>query len=129
METSRGSVVNRSNIFNNTKKIYLRRLPLSRFLAKTLKVNKIAMKSVSKQICRSESTLDCRSPRHSCIKLTHTTYVSCVRNYVVILTKGLLWPIIHICLRTKKKIWNNLWNCDIIRQIQLKLHNVLADAK
>ena len=38
---------------------------------KTLRVNKTAMKSFS-TICRSETTLNCRS-RHSCIKITHTT--------------------------------------------------------
>ena len=46
---------------------------LSRFLAKTLRIIKAAMKSFSK-ICRSETTLNCRS-RHSRIKLTHTTCV------------------------------------------------------
>ena len=38
------------------QKIFLRRFPLSRFLAKTLRVKKFSMKSFSK-ICRSESTL------------------------------------------------------------------------
>ena len=56
---------------NEVQKVFLRRFPLSRFLAKTLRVNKIAMKSFQ-QICRSESALNCRS-RHLCIKLTHTT--------------------------------------------------------
>ena len=55
----------------NVKKTFLRRLPLSRFLAKTLRVNKIAIKSFSK-ICTLDSTLNCEC-RHSCIKLTHTT--------------------------------------------------------
>ena len=40
-------------------------------LAKTLRVNKIAMTSFTKN-CRSESTLNCRS-RHIWIKLTYTT--------------------------------------------------------
>ena len=53
--------------------IFFRRFPLSRLLAKTLRVNKIIMKSFSK-FCRSESTLNCRSS-HSSIKLTHTTWV------------------------------------------------------
>ena len=36
------------------KKIFLRRLPLSRFLAKTLRVNKIAMKKfLKKSVVRS----------------------------------------------------------------------------
>ena len=52
------------------EKIFLRRLPLSRFLIKTLRVIKIAMQSFSK-ICRSDSSLNCRS-RHSRIKLKHT---------------------------------------------------------
>ena len=39
--------------------------------AQTLRVNKIAMKSCSKKICRSELTLNCRS-HHLRIKLTHT---------------------------------------------------------
>ena len=48
------------------KKNILRWLPTRRFLAKTLRANKFDMKD----ICRSESTLNCRS-RHSRIKLTH----------------------------------------------------------
>ena len=44
-------------------------------LVKTLRVNKIDMKSFPNISC-SQSILYCRSPRHSCIKLTHTTYVS-----------------------------------------------------
>ena len=52
-------------------KIILRRQPLSRFLVRTLRVNKIVLKSFSK-ICRSDSTLNCRS-HHSCKKLTLTT--------------------------------------------------------
>ena len=51
-------------------KIFLRRFPISKLLAKTLRVNRIAMKSFSK-ICRSDSTLNCRS-HHSHIKLTHS---------------------------------------------------------
>ena len=39
------------------KQIFLRRLPLSRFLAKTRKVNKISKKNFSK-ICHSKSTLN-----------------------------------------------------------------------
>ena len=35
---------------NKIRKVYLRRFPLTRFLAKTLKVNKIAMKSFSKNL-------------------------------------------------------------------------------
>ena len=46
----------------------LRRFPLSRFLLKTLSVNKSAMKSLKKKICRSKSTLNCRC-RRLCIKL------------------------------------------------------------
>ena len=42
-----------------------------RFLAKTLRINKIAMKNFLKIRC-SQSTLTCRS-YHSRIKLTHTT--------------------------------------------------------
>ena len=52
---------------NKIQKVFLWRFPLS-FLAITLRVNKITMKS----FFRSESTLNCRS-RHLCIKLTHTT--------------------------------------------------------
>ena len=56
---------------NENMKIFLRQLPLSRFLAKTLRVNKIAMRTFSKIFCL-ELTLNCRS-HHSCIKLTHPT--------------------------------------------------------
>ena len=56
-----------------SKKTSLRRFLLSRFLAKSLRVNNLPWKSFSK-ICRSESTLNCRS-RHLCIKLMHTTWV------------------------------------------------------
>ena len=42
-----------------------------RFLAKTLRVNKIAMKNFSKKISHSNSTVNCWS-HHSCINLTHT---------------------------------------------------------
>ena len=35
---------------NKIRKVFLRRFPLSRFLAKTLRVNKIAMKSFSKNL-------------------------------------------------------------------------------
>ena len=54
-------------------KRYLPRLPLSRFLAKTLRANKMPWK-VFLKIYRSETRLKCRS-RHSRIKLTHTTWV------------------------------------------------------
>ena len=54
------------------KKLFLRRLPLSRFLAKTLESKLTCHEKVSQKICCSESTLNCRS-RHSRIKLTHTT--------------------------------------------------------
>ena len=57
---------------NEIRKVFHRRFPLSRFLAKALRGNKIAMKSFSKKICRSELTLNSRS-RQLCIK-------SCVRN-------------------------------------------------
>ena len=40
----------RSDIKTKYKKIFLRRLPLSRFLAKTLRVNKIAMKTFTKNL-------------------------------------------------------------------------------
>ena len=43
------------------KKIFLQQLPLSRVLAKTLRIHKITMKSFSK-ICGSESTLNCQVP-------------------------------------------------------------------
>ena len=55
---------------NKIQKVFLRWFHLSRFLAKTLRINNIVMKNFSK-ICRSESTLNCGS-RHLCIKLTHT---------------------------------------------------------
>ena len=60
------------NILNEMKyeTIFLRWLSLSRFLAKTLRINKIALKSWSK-IYRLETILNCRSC-HSYIKLTHT---------------------------------------------------------
>ena len=53
----------------NYKKYFFKDFFFSRFLAKTLKINKIAMKSFSK-ISRSKSTFNYRS-RHSCIKLTN----------------------------------------------------------
>ena len=58
---------------NMGKKIFLRRFPFNRFLAKSLVVNKINLpwKSLSK-ICRSEATLDC-SVGPSFIKLTYST--------------------------------------------------------
>ena len=56
-------------------KMFLLWFPLSRFLAKTLRVNK--MKSFSK-ICRLESTLNCRS-RHLMYKI-NTHNISDVRN-------------------------------------------------
>ena len=56
---------------NEIRKVFLRRFPLNRFLAKTPRVNNIPIKSFSK-ICRSKSTLNCSS-RHSCIKLKHPT--------------------------------------------------------
>ena len=49
------------------------RFPLSRFLAKTLRVNRITMKTFS-NICRSESSLNC-GLCHSCIKLRHITWM------------------------------------------------------
>ena len=58
----------KTNISSEVRKLFLRRFPLSRFLAKTLRKNKIAMKFKKKNCC-SESTLNCRS-RHLCIKLT-----------------------------------------------------------
>ena len=61
---------------NMKKKIFfLRRFPLNRFLCqKTLwELINLPWKSLLK-ICRSESTLNCRS-RRSRIKLTHTTWV------------------------------------------------------
>ena len=66
----------RSDIKAKYDKIFLQWLSLSRFLAKTQRVNKIAMKSLKKEKKNSwlESTLNCRF-RHSCIKLTHTTWV------------------------------------------------------
>ena len=45
-----------------------RRLPLSRFLAKTLRVNKPLMKKFLKKICRSVSTLNCNPTAHYKIK-------------------------------------------------------------
>ena len=70
------------------------------------RVIKIAMKSFSK-ICRSKSTLNCRS-HHLCIKINAHNR-SNVRNYDVILTKGLQWPIMHkyaiIFLCAKKCLW------------------------
>ena len=57
---------------NEIRKVFLRRFPLSRFLAKTLRKKIKLPRKVSQKICRSESTLNCRS-RHLCIKLTHTT--------------------------------------------------------
>ena len=47
-----------------------------------MKANKIAIKNLSK-ICSSESTINCRFC-HSCIKLTHTTWLlwDCVTAYV-----------------------------------------------
>ena len=47
---------------------------MNRFLKKTMKVNKIATKNFSK-ICRSKSTLNCRS-HHLWIKWTYTTWVT-----------------------------------------------------
>ena len=57
-------------IKRNAQKIIHPRLALSRFLAKTWRVNKIAVKSFSKVFC-SKAALNSRS-RRSCIKLTHT---------------------------------------------------------
>ena len=46
----------------------------SKFLAKTLRLNKIAVKNFHKNLNCSESILNCRSPAsHICIKLTRTT--------------------------------------------------------
>ena len=74
----------RSDISNKKKheKIFLRRLSLSRFLSKTLRVNKITMKKSlkKKKNCRSEAFLNCR-PRHSRIQM-NTHDISCVRSYV-----------------------------------------------
>ena len=68
--------------------------PLSRFLAKTLRVNKTCHEMLfkRKRLCSSESTLNCRS-RRSLIKLTHTTWVLW-EAWPVILTEGLQWPIL-----------------------------------
>ena len=46
---------------NLKKKILLRRLLLSRFVAKTLRVNKPAMKRFAQKICRSKTMLNCKS--------------------------------------------------------------------
>ena len=64
----------RQAVQTKMQKIFFRWFPLSRFLAKTLRIIKTAMKSFSKifDLNRSESTSDCRS-RQSRIKLTHTT--------------------------------------------------------
>ena len=61
---------------NNMQKVFLRRFPLCRFQAQTLRVNKIAMKSFLK-ICLSASTLNYRS-RHLCIQI----YTHGMRNWV-----------------------------------------------
>ena len=54
-----------------TSKQNTKSIPFCRFLAKTLRVNKIGMKSFSKnKICCSESILNSRS-HHLCIKLTY----------------------------------------------------------
>ena len=61
-------------IFTNPKsdiKMKIWKYFFGKFLAKTLRVNKMPRK-VSQQICRSKLTLNCRS-RHLCTKFTHTT--------------------------------------------------------
>ena len=55
------------------KKIFFRQFHLSRFLAKSLRVNKTAMKNFLKNLSFGVG-FSCRF-RHSCIKLTHTTWV------------------------------------------------------
>ena len=57
----------------NTKKIFLRRILLSRFLAKTLRETNLSWNSFSK-VCHPELTLYYRSC-HSCIKLMRITWV------------------------------------------------------
>ena len=54
------------------KKIFLRFLPLSRFLAKTLRVNKPAMKKFLENLSFG---VDIKLYVHLRIKLTHTTWV------------------------------------------------------
>ena len=51
---------------NENMKIFLQQLPLSRCLAKTLRVNKIVMKSLP-IICRSESTLNYKEFKSHCL--------------------------------------------------------------
>ena len=54
----------------------------SRFLAKTLRVNKIAMKSFTK-ICRSESTLNCKSLKYWLWRLANLLWAENTRSIVV----------------------------------------------
>ena len=54
----------------NMNKIFLPRLPLGRSLTKTLPCK------VSQKICRSKTTLNCKS-HHACIKLKHTQHKWC----------------------------------------------------
>ena len=58
----------RSDIKIKYKKVYLQRIPFSRFLAKILRVNTIAMIKYLKNLSFSRS-------RHSCLNLTHTGLV------------------------------------------------------
>ena len=71
------------------KKIFFQRFPLSRFLTKTLRVNKLAMKKFPKKsIIRS---------RHLRIKLTRTIWV-------VWEAKSESWPIMYVCIYTIFKV-------------------------
>ena len=60
--------------------IFLRHLPLSRFLVKPLRVNNITMKSFSK-ICRSKSLLNCMSHNlYIKLRTQHKLYKKLVHN-------------------------------------------------
>ena len=83
---------------NKIRKVFPWRFPLSRFLAKTLRVNKNCHE-VSQNIYRSESTLNCRF-RHLCIKITHTTYVvgetrSIILTWRVVMTN---YACMYVCM-------------------------------
>ena len=88
----------RSVIKNEIRKIFLRRVPLSRFLAKTLRVNKPAMKNFFK-ILLFGGNIKLQVPPLTYKINAHN--MSGVRNQAVILTEGLLWRIMYVCIHRK----------------------------
>ena len=82
---------------NKIQKTIFWRFPLSRFLAKTLRANKIVRKSFSKSLSIGVDfkLYDFKLYLHLWIKLAHRTAVVW-ETRSIILTIGLKWPIMYV---------------------------------